>query len=60
MQEGESCQGALSVQRRAQGREGRRRARVAGSKVGVSGGALCVREKVEICVLAKREEEPGR
>lgn len=33
---------------------------VAGSKVGGTSGALCVREKVEICVLVEREEEPGR
>lgn len=25
-----------------------------------TGGALCIREKVEICVLVKRKEEPGR
>lgn len=25
-----------------------------------TGGALCIREKVQICVLVKRKEEPGR
>lgn len=36
----ESCQGALGVRGRAQGREGCRSVHVAGSKVEVSGGAL--------------------
>lgn len=33
---------------------------MAGSKVGGTRGAPCIREKVENCVLMKREEEPGR
>lgn len=27
---------------------------------GGTGGALCIRENIVICVLVKRKEEPGR